>query len=225
MSQIDPDGLDCVYASSTGVSVSSFDDEASCGFYGGSWYQGTLPWNVSFSLVDAQNGIAVSMNLPDGDPNFSLDDETITQIPVRSYPLLQLGGCNPGANIVCAQIYENYQYQQAPTLSQWASMQNTPVSGPWRYGSYCGPGGMGTPADALDAACQQHDYCYFMAGGLSATSNFTAGTNPAIQGCNQALCDAAIASMGPNAGQRNVTAFQVVEYFSYAPRAEYACRE
>jgi hypothetical protein len=34
------------------------------------------------------------------------------------------------------------------------------VHGPWTYGHFCGAGGMGTPINGTDAACQQHDACY-----------------------------------------------------------------
>jgi hypothetical protein len=39
-----------------------------------------------------------------------------------------------------------------------------------------------------------HDYCYFKSG-LSAGDNITT-TNPALQSCNQALCNGAEAVMG-----------------------------
>jgi hypothetical protein len=47
----------------------------------------------------------------------------------------------------------------------------TPVHGPWTYGHFCGAGGMGTPINSTDAACQTHDACYNQAG-FSPGSNY-----------------------------------------------------
>lgn len=64
-----------------------------------------------------------------------------------------------------------------------------PVHGLWTYGNYCGTGGMGTPINAMDAGCAAHDACYAQHG-LSAGGNIL-GSNPALQGCNQSLCNVA----------------------------------
>jgi hypothetical protein len=63
-----------------------------------------------------------------------------------------------------------------------------PVHGPWTYGNHCGAGGMGTPINGTDAACQTHDACYNQAG-FSPGSNFQGG-NAQLQACNQQLCNA-----------------------------------
>jgi hypothetical protein len=49
---------------------------------------------------------------------------------------------------------------------------------------------MGTPINSLDAGCQSHDNCYAN-NGLTVGSNFGLSHNSALQGCNQALCNAA----------------------------------
>jgi RHS repeat-associated protein len=67
-----------------------------------------------------------------------------------------------------------------------------PVHGPWTYGNFCGAGGMGTPINGTDAACQQHDACYSQAG-FSPGSNYQ-GSNAQLQACNQQLCNAVRAS-------------------------------
>ncbi len=63
------------------------------------------------------------------------------------------------------------------------------VHGLWTYGNWCGAGGRGTPINPTDVACQTHDRCYAQ-GGFSPTSNFSTEQNAALQGCNQALCNA-----------------------------------
>ena len=63
----------------------------------------------------------------------------------------------------------------------------TPVHGAWTYGNWCGAGGSGTPTNPTDSACKRHDMCYYQ-NGLTPGSNF-GGYNPAVQSCNQMLCD------------------------------------
>ncbi len=58
----------------------------------------------------------------------------------------------------------------------------------WTYGNYCGKDGSGNPTNRVDAACLQHDFCY-------SNNQLEVGQNtgpaiPALQGCNQALCNA-----------------------------------
>lgn len=91
--------------------------------------------------------------------------------------------------------------------------KQVPVHGFWTYGNHCGPGGMGTPIDALDTACQAHDACY-EAGGFTALSNLT-GSSPGLQACNQALCNAAwgVVQNSGNSGE-GWAAMEVVSYFS-----------
>jgi RHS repeat-associated protein len=63
---------------------------------------------------------------------------------------------------------------------------DVPVHGLWTYGNWCGAGGSGTPINATDAACMQHDVCY---GSFTFGANYL-GTNATLQGCNQILCNA-----------------------------------
>jgi RHS repeat-associated protein len=75
----------------------------------------------------------------------------------------------------------------APTPSQPTNLFLT---------QYCGLGGGGTPVNALDTACQQHDACY-QQGGVTAISNFNpfpgGGELRVLRRCNNALCAAAAA--------------------------------
>jgi RHS repeat-associated protein len=73
---------------------------------------------------------------------------------------------------------------------EWAAQQTTPVHGPWTYGNYAGPNGMGAPIDNADVGAMVHDYCYDHAPGgpYNMWSNF-GPPNAALQACNQALCD------------------------------------
>ena len=68
------------------------------------------------------------------------------------------------------------------------SNDQVPVHGRYTYGHFCGAGGMGTPINGTDTACQAHDACYSQAG-LSPGSNFQ-GPNAQLQACNQNLCNA-----------------------------------
>jgi hypothetical protein len=104
-----------------------------------------------------------------------------------------------------------------------------PVHGLWTYGNWCGTGGMGTPINAVDAACQQHDACYARHGYYAGDNYRPAGS--ALRGCNQALCTAAsnyISSLGFYAftGREDVMAArQIISYFSTLPNiANHGCK-
>ena len=104
----------------------------------------------------------------------------------------------------------------------------SPVHGLWTYGNFCGLGGVGTPKDALDSACQAHDVCYDDAG-FDAYSNRSSG-NAALQKCNQKLCDAAIASamddpwaFSPAQQSRARAAAEILLFFRFVPRKANQC--
>jgi RHS repeat-associated protein len=82
---------------------------------------------------------------------------------------------------------------------------------------WCGPGGGGTPVNALDIACMNHDRCYDRIG-ATWKSNFNFEYNAALQQCNQALCDAA---MGP--ARNNPHSALIWEFFYIAPFVNF-CR-
>lgn len=72
-----------------------------------------------------------------------------------------------------------------------------PVHGLWHYGNYCGAGGMGTPTNAVDQACEIHDSCFASTGAdwtnMQSEANFNQlnpGQQHAVQSCNQQLCNA-----------------------------------
>ena len=72
-----------------------------------------------------------------------------------------------------------------------------PVHGIWHYGNYCGAGGMGTPTNAVDSACMQHDACFGNSGAdwtnMQSQSNWnqlSPGQQTSVQSCNQNLCNA-----------------------------------
>src|SRR3569623_145094 len=67
----------------------------------------------------------------------------------------------------------------------------------WTYGNYCGAGGMGTPINAIDAACMRHDRAFGDSGADWTDMQSEAAwrrLNPrqqrAVQRANQALCNA-----------------------------------
>jgi RHS repeat-associated protein len=101
-------------------------------------------------------------------------------------------GDNPGSSSPLAPVPT--QQSSGGSGSQIGSAPNngTPVHGPWTYGNFCGAGGMGTPINGTDAACQTHDACYNQAG-FSPGSNYQ-GSNTQLQACNQQLCNAVRAS-------------------------------
>jgi RHS repeat-associated protein len=104
----------------------------------------------------------------------------------------------------------------APNSPAPNNTTQVPVHGLWTYGNYCGTGGMGTPINAMDAGCAAHDACYAQ-NGLTAGGNIT-GSNPALQSCNQALCNvaesvlAAQNHVGGDLDQANA-ALQINSYF------------
>jgi RHS repeat-associated protein len=118
----------------------------------------------------------------------------------------------------------------ALSFSAWAQQQHTPVSFPQIWGNYCGPNGNGNPIDALDAACQRHDYCYYENGNLSALSNFNPFLNNCqqyrIQDCNQALCNAANGVIADPLGSSDAeikAATNIVNWFSLVGGGLYGC--
>ena len=71
------------------------------------------------------------------------------------------------------------------------------MHGRWHYGNYCGAGGMGTPINAVDAACQQHDSCFGNTGAdwtnmqsEAAWQRLSPTQQVNVQACNQTLCNA-----------------------------------
>ena len=96
----DPNGLDCIYASSSGVSVSSFDSQASCAFYGGTWFQGTLPSDSEFwATSDDQGNPMVTMGIP----GYASEGGTqLYGLPLGQYAFF---GCDPSTNYICGLMY------------------------------------------------------------------------------------------------------------------------
>jgi RHS repeat-associated protein len=85
----------------------------------------------------------------------------------------------------------------ATTLTDPVGLQTpgsapTPIPRPTRtphagwYGNYCGPGGSGTPIDALDQACKNHDDCYGRCG--AAGPGGVIGGGPCVRACDTQLC-------------------------------------
>jgi RHS repeat-associated protein len=122
-----------------------------------------------------------------------------------------------------------------PDVWNFAAQQTTPVSGPWTYGNWAGPGGMGVPVNDADAGAMMHDYCYHH-GGFSASSNFGPPSS-ALQACNQALCDTESSistgqgqNMGENVQGSNgmlerYAAKDMVDYFTNVPFKGNACKK
>jgi RHS repeat-associated protein len=107
-----------------------------------------------------------------------------------------------------------------------SNQPQVPVHGPWHYGNYCGAGGMGTPTNAVDAACAQHDACFAASGAdwtnMQSQANWqqlSPSQQSAVSACNQQLCnamDAVYPSIPWWNISRNVADVEIYDYFTYA---------
>jgi RHS repeat-associated protein len=92
------------------------------------------------------------------------------------------------------------------------------VYGPWRYGNYCGQGGAGQPIDRLDLACKAHDQCYGALGFDVHNDYYVSSNDPALQQCNQQLCNAVRPLEGSAFSRfydaRNNAAWEIDYFFS-----------
>lgn len=103
--------------------------------------------------------------------------------------------------------------------------KQVPVHGPWHYGHFCGPGGMGTPINAVDAACQQHDLRFGQSGADWTNMHDDASWHrlnqqqqQAVKTANQELCDRMVEIYGdlPNGQfvQKHI-AIEIWGFFQY----------
>jgi RHS repeat-associated protein len=124
-------------------------------------------------------------------PGTMEDNGVVTDVPIR---VCAHDGGDPGVTVTIDGWSSDGSSSNALTFD----INNSgPLKGPWKYGHYCGRGGMGPTIDDMgtDAACMNHDACYGQYG-FSVMSNYDlAIAYPAIvvtalQGCNQDLCDA-----------------------------------
>jgi RHS repeat-associated protein len=179
LSAIDPQGLDCMYANGFGVSVSSADSPQSCAYYGGNWYQGTLPSNASFSFGYSDYGAYASVTFSGGDPTNPVNNSLDT------IEGLKLGGLNPDqlgcrmGDPICGAIYEQLRSQGGLGGTQSNSAQNNspnkdssfmhwPLNGNlWpgfsQQDGVCTTGPFGKTMNSRPGilnCCATHDACY-----------------------------------------------------------------
>jgi RHS repeat-associated protein len=207
LSNIDPSGLECVwddgsYDAADDPNTGSSDK---CGAAGGTWE--APDWFEQ--MEGAQYGDW------SGGPSSQIVFDMLTPSSITNTPN------NSPINLDIPMIVWN-----------WAAQQTTPVHGPWTYGNWAGPGGMGAPIDDVDAAAMMHDYCYHQ-GGFTAGSNY-GGHSDALQACNQSLCNAAsqgetnaLSAINPNNPLQTPADFQhmseanaagdIIRYFSIVP--------
>ena len=222
---IDPSGMDCIHINNDtgnyegferGDCDNSTEDKANTGHY----IDGTV---TSLGYNKATGNYSFQYNPYDQGANTPTIGSGI------------IAGGQPGASQALPLSIS------ADALS-WSINQTTPVSGPWHYGNWAGPGGTGLPINNADAGALQHDYCYSQ-GGFSPTSNVGAH-NSALQACNQALCDtenavkSGLESQARSTGADNLyeglsssnfgqymAADNIVKYFTVVPFHGNGCRQ
>jgi RHS repeat-associated protein len=114
--------------------------------------------------------------------------------------------------------------QSGKNVPNAPSNPQVPVHGPWHYGNFCGAGGMGTPINAIDAACQHHDQQFGATGAdwtnMQSEANWnklTPQQKTAVQQANQDLCNA-MAAAYPSIPSWNlsqsVADIEIYQYFA-----------
>jgi len=200
---VDPSGLECVWDDGSYDSANdpNTGSQSKCegGSSGGHWVDPTTFASLGYSGWSAQAD------------SWLADMATSIQANVNTGPLSDMEIGNLGFSLEMSSFTSMPAPNNAPN-----NTTQVPVHGLWTYGNYCGTGGMGTPINAMDAGCAAHDACYAQ-NGLTAGGNIT-GSNPALQSCNQALCNvaesvlAAQNHVGGDLDQANA-ALQINSYF------------
>ena len=190
LSNIDPDGYDCVYLNAAGTGAESVDpdsngaNKADCTGdgknnkgTGGFWVDGTA---TQLTTYTNSNDVGLSGQKDDG----TLTSSIYGQNPVDKQ--------DPDMNTFGQQGWQGYV---PPGFKMTSDPYPTRLFGT----HWCGSGGGGVPTNALDAGCKAHDQC-FDAAGISAASNAGGGSMTlqqaaAAQACNAAL--GAVAARNP----------------------------
>ena len=237
LSNVDPTGLDCVYANDAGDGVESIDHSSNsgeCGQNGGTWAPGYVNENWAKFNTNTQMFQVGSL---DGTGNKATVDYTNYQSGAQTDAN---GGCLSGCggygfSSANAQWLMNQfvgsstegnlggldgyiQFLTGRTEPLGGGLLNQLVSGPLDPSSdhWAGPGGFGPPSGQGDWAASVHDYNYNSNGPITIGMYFNPTLSPAtskalIQSNNQLMRNA-----GGIQGVKMGMFFGVVNAFQYA---------
>ena len=177
LSNIDPDGLDCVYANDAGNGVESIDHNSNsgeCGQNGGSWAPGYVneSWahfngNTNLFQVGSINGTGSSatvdytMFAAGATTQFNGDETACTSgCAGFSYANADWLSGQLVGNSVAGGLGGYIQFLTGREEPLHGGMLNKLVSGPLdpSQDNWAGPGGMGPPGGQGDWAASVHDY-------------------------------------------------------------------
>jgi len=193
LSNVDPNGLDCVYFNEDGTGIESIDhnsDSGECGQNGGDWVNGYTQnnWNVYNANTDTWN--------------ISSWDATSIYYSIVGAPSTNpeygFAPCGGDCTLAYGSISNSWESNQMLAGSmndfmQWLPSNGVPNSGyngaqsslaaPEKWvpnNNYCGRNGAGMPQSNNDWACAMHDYNYFKIGGAGKGYSFFSNPDDSV---------------------------------------------